>query len=251
MGGATTAAVRAPVSLVLEGARKGLRRGARVPSFLAGMRPFTYTPAVEMPISSPGQEQAPEGRRSGAFSPRATAVRCFATIEANVNRILHTEWERLCSSSESRAFFSAIFERTVAEGFYADPGRSSGGIPSGGPNEAYLSSHLQMWEPVERYLESLGLRLEATFRDLFGVSREFEDSPTEHRRVFWGQLCDGAGPVTAFMLTVPHSHECFRYSAPMHILLSRSSVPARQRGDGLGGGGDALGEEDGENPSAV
>lgn len=143
----------------------------------------------------------------------------FAAIEADVNEILTREWRALGSNPEARAHYGAIFERTVEDGFYLEPNRSE--TPAAGPNAAYIQSHEEMWEPVDRYLESVGLRLEANFRDLFPASHEYEDLETEHRRVFWGQLCNLQGrPVTAFILTVWHSHERFHYSAPMRISLS-------------------------------
>ena len=154
--------------------------------------------------------------------PRA-APRRIADVERTVNEILRREWHDLISSPDAVAYYSSIFDRTVDEGFYSDPNRvrGHGETPTWGPNEAYIRSHEKMWEPVDRYLESVHLKLESTFHELFFSSREYEDSETEHRRVFWGQLCDRDGrAVTAFMLTVPHSHECFRYSAAIQIALS-------------------------------
>jgi hypothetical protein len=143
----------------------------------------------------------------------------FAEIEADVNEILAREWRELSSNPEARARYGAIFERTVEDGFYLDADRHE--APGAGPNAAYIQSHEEMWQPVDRYLESVGLRLEANFRDLFPASHEYEDTETEHRRVFWGQLCNLRGtPVTAFILTVWHSHERFHFSAPMRVSLS-------------------------------
>ena len=92
----------------------------------------------------------------------------FAEIEADVNEILAREWRELCSNPEARARYGAIFERTVEDGFYLDPDRHE--APGAGPNAAYIQSHEEMWQPVDRYLESVGLRLEASFRDLFPAS---------------------------------------------------------------------------------
>jgi hypothetical protein len=159
---------------------------------------------------------------------------CFVEIEARMNEILGQEWQELVSDPEAQAYYGSIFERSVEGGFYSDPQRGNvpGQLPASGPNEAYIQSHEKMWEAVDRYLAAVDLKLEGAFRHLFSSSREYEDSETEHRRVFCGQLCNAEGkPLTSFMLTVPHSHERFRYSAPMQIALSKGVLfePARVR----------------------
>jgi len=145
-----------------------------------------------------------------------------------VNAILRQAWRQLNEDRDAQRYYSSIFDRTGEEGFYSasDRLRGEGEMPTWSPNEAYIQSHEAMWEPVTRYLAGLGLRMQGTFRDLFRFSREYRDTETEHRRVFWGQLETAQGrPLTAFMLTVPHSHECFRYSVPMIVRLSESSLP--------------------------
>jgi len=185
-----------------------------------------YTALLAMPTSS--RRLAPNGdRQASACHAGSAVVLDFSQIEAHVNQILRREWRKLTSNPETQAYYGAIFDHTVEEGFYCKPHRAKepGEIPTQGPNEAYMQSHEKMWEAVDRYLESVDLQLEAGFRELFPSSREYEDSEAQHRRVFWGQLCNAAGqPVTAFMLTVPHSHECFRYFAPLEISLSNSSA---------------------------
>ncbi len=152
----------------------------------------------------------------------------FAAVESAVNEILDREWRNLVSDPEAQARYARHFDRTVEEGFYEDPRRRGDSLPPPGarPNEAYILAHEAMWEPVDRYLETVGWTLDRSFRELFASSREYEDTATEHRRVFFGQFLDPDGrPVTAFMLTVPHSHAGFRFSTPMLIGLSRPIPP--------------------------
>lgn len=162
-------------------------------------------------------------RLSASLACAAGTIGC-SEIEARINEILRQEWNALSSNPERKAYYSAIFEQTVEGGFYSDPRRSNrdGEAPTSDPNEAYIRCHEEMWEKVDVYLSSLPLALETGFRELFPSSREYEDSETEHRRVFRGRLCDSAGrPVATFALTVPHSHQRFRISAPMQLALAK------------------------------
>lgn len=157
-------------------------------------------------------------------------VLCLTTIEAAINEILHSEWAQLISDPAAESRYGSIFDRSVEVGFYDDRHRAhdTQPHPDAKPNEAYIQAHEAMWQPVDRYLDSVGLRLGCTFRQLFLSSREYEDSAIEHRRVFFGEMTDARGRgITAFMLTVPHSHECFRFSMPMRIALSQSIVFGR------------------------
>jgi hypothetical protein len=178
------------------------------------------------------RRDSPVAQRGEPVSPpaalEADAFRLFE-VEARVNEILRRQWNELSSNPATQAYYRAIFDRTVEEGFYSDPNRASGEGSGSGPNEAYLLSHEKMWEAVDGYLKAMHLKVDGTFRELFFSSREYEDSETEHRRVFCGHLCNFEGrPVTAFMLTVPHSHRSFRYPTPMQIVLPESGLLAVQ-----------------------
>lgn len=148
-------------------------------------------------------------------------------VEDRVNALLHDAWRKLNTDQAALRFYGSIFDRTGEEGFYSDPDRvrASGEQPTWSPNEAYIQAHERMWQPVEEFLASVGLQLDAPFRELFYSSREYKDTVSDHRRVFFGQLCDDQRvPVTAFMLTVPHSHDEFRFLVPMRISISRRSL---------------------------
>jgi hypothetical protein len=154
----------------------------------------------------------------------------FRDVEERVNALLHDAWRKLNADAAALRFYHSIFDRTGEEGFYSDPDRvrGSGELPTWSPNEAYIQAHERMWKPVDKFLASVGLQLDAPFRELFYSSREYQDTISDHRRVFFGQFCDEQGvPVTAFMLTVPHSHDEFRFLVPMRIAISQRSLGGR------------------------
>jgi hypothetical protein len=155
-----------------------------------------------------------------------TRISC-RDVEDRVNALLHDAWRKLNADRAALCFYRSIFDRTGEEGFYSDPDRVSGSgeQPTWSPNEAYIQAHERMWQPVAEFLASVGLQLDAPFRELFYSSREYKDTLSDHRRVFFGQFCDVQGtPVTAFMLTVPHSHDEFRFLVPMRIAISQRSL---------------------------
>jgi hypothetical protein len=160
-----------------------------------------------------------------ASTPACTGVP-FSDIENRVNELLRDAWRTLNSDEAAQCYYRAVFDRTGEEGFYSDADRvrGNGEQPTWSPNEAYIQAHERMWAPADRYLASVGLQLDAPFRELFYSSREYKDTPSDHRRVFFGQFCNNDGvPVTAFMLTVPHSHDEFRFLVPLRISLSKRS----------------------------
>jgi hypothetical protein len=168
------------------------------------------------------------GEACSMIESRMTAAGdlCFADIEDELNAILRAEWQRLNADEEAQRFYRSVFDRTGEEGFYSHPDRvrGQGEQPTWTPNEAYIQAHERMWGAAARHLESLGLQLDAPFRELFYSSREYQDTASDHRRVFFGQFCDAGGtPVTAFMLTVPHSHDEFRFLVPLRISISHGS----------------------------
>src|SRR5215467_8758081 len=130
----------------------------------------------------------------------------------------------LMSSPLKVEHFSRLFDRTQEAGFYADKSqvRGHGEQPTWARNPAYMNSLEELWVGAAARLDQDGLSLKTSLRDLFPSSREYHDSENDHHRVFYEQLVDKETqtPKTAFMLTVPHSHDGFRYVEAPVIRLS-------------------------------
>lgn len=150
----------------------------------------------------------------------------FAALESEINTLLHTACERMMSDAGQVEHYRSLFDRSSESGFYSgeDGPRGEGERPDWAPNPAYMSSLEKLWEPVAVRLESDGLTLEKSLRDLFFLSHEYRDRDTDHRRVFHGQLVDAERgvPVSYFLLSIPHSHEDFRYVTAPEIQISRA-----------------------------
>jgi hypothetical protein len=148
----------------------------------------------------------------------------FVRLEREINDIMREACQLLMSSPSKVEHFSRLFDRTQEAGFYADKSqvRGHGEQPTWAPNPAYMNSLEEIWVGAAARLDEEGLSLETSLRDLFSSSREYHDRENDHRRVFYGQLIDHATriPKTAFMLTVPHSHDGFRYVEAPVIRLS-------------------------------
>lgn len=145
-------------------------------------------------------------------------------LELELNAILAEACHGLMSSRARVEHFASLFDRTHEAGFYAagGPVRGEGEQPTWKPNPAYIDSLEEMWTGVEECLDRRGLALESPLRELFFTSHEYHDRVNDHRRVFHGQVVDKVSgiPRTFFMLTVPHSHDGFRYVEPPVIRLS-------------------------------
>src|SRR5437016_3053705 len=116
----------------------------------------------------------------------ANPVRRFELLEAEINLVLHDSCRKLLADPVKVAYFAGAFDRSAETGFYnsaAGP-RGKGEMPSWAPNPAYMESLEEMWEPVAALLESKGLALEKTLRELFYRSHEYRDHAAEHRRIF-------------------------------------------------------------------
>lgn len=147
-----------------------------------------------------------------------------AGLERELNAVLSQACHELMGSQARVEHFANMFDRTHEAGFYAagGPVRGQGEQPTWKPNPAYIDSLEEMWTGVEECLDGRGLALEKTLRELFFTSHEYHDRVNDHRRVFHGQLLEKESgiPRTFFMLTVPHSHDGFRYVEPPVIRLS-------------------------------
>lgn len=145
-------------------------------------------------------------------------------VERKINEILRGKCEEILSDSAQVRYFSSIFDRTSEEGFYTsvEGPAGKGEKPTWSPNEAYMQSAERMWEPVLEYIAVTELQTDKSLRDLFPETREYKDTETNHRRVFFGQLCNNQRePITAFMLTIAHSHEKFWYPEVPYVFISR------------------------------
>lgn len=137
-------------------------------------------------------------------------------LEQRLNQLLCERWKLLNSDSELQQKFISIF----AQGNHFRMG--VGEKPTWSPNESYMASLEWLWQPAEELLNLHQLATDEPLRILFEESREYLDDETEHRRIFYGQIVDASTKlgITAFMLTVPHSHRCFCYPAPVTIQIS-------------------------------
>lgn len=148
----------------------------------------------------------------------------FAGLEQELNEILSRACEALMGSPAKVKHFAGLFDRTHESGFYtnSDRIRGQGEQPTWSPNPAYIDSLEEMWTEAAARLEQRGLALEKGLRELFFTSHEYHDRENDHRRVFHGHLVDKQTgvPRTFFMLTVPHSHDGFRYVDAPAIRLS-------------------------------
>jgi len=152
--------------------------------------------------------------------------RTYRHVESEINAILTAACDRLMSDEEKVAHYSQLFDRSSESGFYASPNapRGEGEQPTWSPNPAYMDSIEELWIPVEGKLKDYGLALEKTLRELFYLSHEYKDRKQDHRRVFHGQFVDieRGVPVTYFMMSIPHSHDGFRYVTAPQIQISPS-----------------------------
>lgn len=148
----------------------------------------------------------------------------FATLEQELNEILSKACRELMSSPAKVEQFGRLFDRTHETGFYREGGdvRGQGEQPTWSPNPAYMDSIEEIWTEADARLEESDLALEKSLRELFFSSHEYQDRENDHRRVFHGHLIDKTTgiPRTFFMLTVPHSHDGFRYVDAPSIRLS-------------------------------
>jgi hypothetical protein len=153
-------------------------------------------------------------------------VRRFELLEAEINGVLHDSCRKLLADPVKVAHYAGAFDRSAETGFYtSDVGpRGKGETPAWAPNPAYMESLEEIWEPVASLLESKGLALEKTLRELFYRSHEYRDHAADHRRIFHGHLIDAGRrrPVTYFMLNIPHSHAGFAYPTPPRIQIAES-----------------------------
>lgn len=160
--------------------------------------------------------------RQGPGAPGAESL--FVRLEREINDILREACQLLMSSPARVEHFSSLFDRTYETGFYTDNSdvRGHGEQPTWSPNPAYMNSLEEIWVGAAARLDEEGLSLEKSLRELFPSSREYHDLENDHRRVFSGQLVDKGTqvPQTFFMLTVPHSHDGFRYVEAPVIRLS-------------------------------
>lgn len=138
------------------------------------------------------------------------------SLERELNELLKTRWMLLNDDIKIQQKFISTFD----QGNHHRMG--IGEKPTWSPNEAYMSSLEWLWQPAEEQLNHYNLAIDASLRNLFQESREYLDDETEHRRIFYGQIVDAPTKfgITAFMLTVPHSHRCFCYPAPVTIQIS-------------------------------
>ncbi len=148
----------------------------------------------------------------------------FDALEKKINSILENEFVALANDSARLAHYSSLFDRRSEDGFYRtlEGPRGLGEQPTWHPNEAYMQSIEAMWQPVGALLNEHGLRASQSLRESFPSTREYQDFPAVHRRVFIGQFVQNEKPITLFMLTVPHSHEKFHYSQAPIISISKS-----------------------------
>ena len=147
-------------------------------------------------------------------------LRNFYEIEQNINLLLNQGFDEVKANSN---FYQKMFDRICEEGFYGtEKLKGKGEMPTWKPNPAYMESLEFMWLKVDKYLQKIGLTTDSTLRELFKFSREYKDSKFVHRRVFIGQLIEDKSQVgvTLFMLSVPHSHQCFKYSFAPYINIS-------------------------------
>jgi hypothetical protein len=155
---------------------------------------------------------------------RAAEQRSLVGLEQELNEILSKACEELMGSPARVEHFAGLFDRSHETGFYAntDRIRGQGEQPTWSPNPAYIDSLEEMWTEAAARLDQRGLALEKGLRDLFFTSHEYHDRENDHRRVFHGHLVDKVTgiPRTFFMLTVPHSHDGFRYVDAPAIRLS-------------------------------
>jgi len=146
------------------------------------------------------------------------------TLESEVNELLESVCGELMADAERVEYYAGLFDRTMESGFYSGRGgpKGAGEQPTWAPNPAYMDSLEELWKPVDEALARHGLVLEKSLRDLFYESREYKDQRLDHRRVFHGQLMDKKNgvAVTYFMMSIPHSHETFRYLMPPRIQIS-------------------------------
>lgn len=146
--------------------------------------------------------------------------RNFAEIETQINLLLSQEIKQIRNQTDQ---YQPIFDRAAETAFYTQP-KGLGEVPTWEPNPAYMLSTECFWEKPAQYLQSIGLRTEQTLREMFFMSREYQDSEQVHRRVFCGQLVEleTQVSVTFFLLTVPHSHHRFEYYYDPYISISRA-----------------------------
>jgi hypothetical protein len=153
----------------------------------------------------------------------------MAVLEHDVNIELNRAHAAIMGDPARVATYQGMFDRSVETGFYGanSPIRGEGEKPTWKPNPAYIDSLVAMWEGDDdgssrAELARRGLALERTLEELFYDSHEYEDTTLNHRRVFQGHLVEieSAKPVTFFMLTIPHSHECFDLVSPPVIAIS-------------------------------
>jgi hypothetical protein len=150
----------------------------------------------------------------------------FAVLEAEIRQILEQSLRELLADASKVEHFANTFDRSVETGFYSDRviALGQGETPSWHPNPAYMDSLEYLWRPVEALLESKGLALEKSLRELFYLSHEYKDHAADHRRVFHGHILDRTSrkPVTYFMLNIPHSHSGFKYLTPPRVQIAES-----------------------------
>ena len=140
----------------------------------------------------------------------------FRNLEESLNKILLTRTKEINENAELNGKFNLLFKQEE------NHSRGMGEKPSWEPNQAYMQSLEWIWSGCETNLTKSNLAIIKSLTELFKESREFKDSGCQHRRIFYGQLMnmDNNIPVTAFMLSAPHSHDKFLYPAPIQIHIS-------------------------------
>jgi hypothetical protein len=150
-------------------------------------------------------------------------------LERELNQVLSTACGELMGSPPRVEHFARLFDRTHESGFYTQSSgvRGQGEQPTWSPNPAYIDSLEEIWVGAAECLDRRGLALDKSLRELFFTSHEYHDRENDHRRVFHGHLVERETgvPRTFFMLTVPHSHDGFRYVEAPVIRLSEELLP--------------------------